>query len=419
MIKRLQKILSTEMQMILDAMITGCKEPLFLVGGPVRDLLLNRKIVDLDVAVEGSPEELCRRLTETLGGTITVHPRFYTAKIRFPNGCVVDVAQTRKERYPEPARLPMVDPRATLVEDLARRDFTIQAMALQLSGAGAGRTVDPFNGRTDLKKKIIRILHPDSFRDDPVRAFRAVRYAARYGFRLDATTSAALQDLLARPDLLRTASDRIFDEWRRTFEEQHWIKAVQMLCKQKLLAWMSIRSFPAVNRLQRVDRSFNVIRRLLHSTDVSPSAGPTPWSVRWMAFLSLYPQRVRLQVAANMPFPRQIKKAFGAPVSVGQRLNALNRRVLLPSRIVQLLTDIPPEWIVVLHSQSGVRGQNRILHYVSVLRHIPPPATGEDLRRWGIPPGPVYPRLLKKLHAAKLDGRINTPEDIQRIVSRA
>lgn len=409
MIARLVRLLSPAQRAVLDRLRRMCDDPLFLVGGPVRDLILNRKILDMDFAVEGDVESLARALAESSGGELTLHPRFHTANIRLPDGVAVDLAQTRRERYPEPARLPQVCVGAPIEEDLARRDFSIQAMALRLNGRDRGKIVDPFGGRKDLSAGIIRILHANSFQDDPVRAFRAFRYSARYGFRLEKNTSRSLAAILRRPELLKCASDRIFDEWRRTFDEPRWIENVRRLCEQKLLRWIGIGSVSNFRALLRTDAS---LKKLSGSyPDV------LAWATRWSAFLALCPTARRLAVAAQMPFRRQIKKILAFPGNVSRIVIALNADQMPPSRVLELLEGVPPEWIVVLHARSQMRARRRIEQFVSDWRLIPPPLTGDDLRRMGVPPGPAYPKILQKLHAAKINGRLHGPEDVKRIVS--
>ena len=155
----------------------------YLVGGAVRDLLLGRDRTDLDIAVEGDAAAVGRRL----GGEVRTHERFATATVHTA-GLELDLATSRSESYPEPGALPEIQP-ATLSEDLARRDFTLNAMAVPL--AGDPELIDPHGGLEDLERGALRVLHDGSFVDDPTRALRAARYAARYGFDLDAGHRAA------------------------------------------------------------------------------------------------------------------------------------------------------------------------------------------------------------------------------------
>jgi tRNA nucleotidyltransferase (CCA-adding enzyme) len=168
----------------------------YAVGGPVRDLLRGEPSRDADLAVEGDAVALAGRLAVALGGgRVTVHRAFGTAVVR-ADGVRVDVAATRRERYPHPAALPIVEP-AGIDADLARRDFTVNALAAAVAGPRRGELLDPFGGRSDLAARVIRVLHPGSFRDDPTRLFRAVRYAARLGFALDAETEGLARDAIA------------------------------------------------------------------------------------------------------------------------------------------------------------------------------------------------------------------------------
>jgi tRNA nucleotidyltransferase (CCA-adding enzyme) len=181
--------------------------PAYLVGGAVRDLLLGRERADVDVVVEGDPARLARRL----GGESRAHERFGTVAVN-ADGLEVDLAAARSEVYPEPGALPRVRP-ASLTEDLARRDFTINAMAVPL--AGEVRLIDPHGGLADLERGVLRALHPGSMRDDPTRALRAARYAARYGLRPEPDTD----EQIRATDLGAVSSDRVEAELRKLAAE--------------------------------------------------------------------------------------------------------------------------------------------------------------------------------------------------------
>jgi tRNA nucleotidyltransferase (CCA-adding enzyme) len=170
---------------VFDAVASLGDRPdgVYLVGGTVRDILLGEESFDVDIAVEGDAIALARSLAAVLGGRVTPHAKFGTAIVQFQGGRV-DVVTTRTEFYDAPGALPTVE-RAGLREDLYRRDFTINAMAVSLKPADFGRLEDPFGGRADLRDRVLRVLHNLSFIDDPTRIFRAVRYEARYGLRLE------------------------------------------------------------------------------------------------------------------------------------------------------------------------------------------------------------------------------------------
>jgi tRNA nucleotidyltransferase (CCA-adding enzyme) len=170
--------------------VAAVSEPydgVYLVGGTVRDILLGEPNFDIDIAVEGDAIALAEALAEALDGRARPHEKFGTAVVLFGEGEHVDVVTARTEFYDAPAALPTVE-HASMREDLFRRDFTINAMAVSLKGDDLGRLFDPFGGRRDLDAGRIRVLHNLSFIDDPTRIFRAVRYESRYGFRMDEHT---------------------------------------------------------------------------------------------------------------------------------------------------------------------------------------------------------------------------------------
>ena len=214
----------------LDAEGPAADEPaagglaVYVVGGAVRDLLAGQGRTDLDLVVEGDPQPLAERL----GGAVRVHDRFGTLTARL-GSLRIDVAAARIERYEHPGALPEVAG-AVIESDLDRRDFTINAMAVPVSAAaiechGSGALLDPFGGRADLAAGVLRILHPESFRDDPTRALRGARYAARFGLEPDDETAAAL----ARVDLATVSEQRRRAELLRLAEEPGALEALELL----------------------------------------------------------------------------------------------------------------------------------------------------------------------------------------------
>jgi tRNA nucleotidyltransferase (CCA-adding enzyme) len=182
----------------LGAIGAAAGDPVYLVGGAVRDLLLGRGRADIDLAVVGDPAQLANALG---AATISEHERFATAKVEL-DGHQIDIAGTRTETYPHPGALPVISPADNIEADLGRRDFSLNAMAIPLSGPAD--LVDPHGGLADLERGLLRVLHPESFRDDPTRAIRAARYAARFGFELEPET----EQLLRATDLGAVSEDR-------------------------------------------------------------------------------------------------------------------------------------------------------------------------------------------------------------------
>lgn len=190
----------------------------YLVGGTLRDILLGEESFDIDVAVEGDAIAFARSLASALGGRYTPHHKFGTAIVSYGDGQRLDVVTTRTEFYDSPGALPTVE-RATLLEDLRRRDFTLNAMAASLKPADFGRLVDPFDGRGDLQSHVLRVLHNLSFIDDPTRIFRGIRYEARYGFRFDDHTARLARGCVEMGLVGDLSSVRLRDELVQLLED--------------------------------------------------------------------------------------------------------------------------------------------------------------------------------------------------------
>jgi hypothetical protein len=205
-----------------------------LVGGAVRDLLLQRRVLDLDVVIEGDAVAVGSRLAQSHGFTLRRHEFFGTATLRMERGAV-DLASTRSERYEPLGSLPKVQA-AGLTKDLARRDFTINAMALFLDESQRGELVDLHGGLDDLKKGLLRTLHPDSFLEDPTRAWRAARYGSRYGFSLAEETQRSLGDALGQGAMKTVSLQRLGAEWQRCLNEADPTSVWRVLSRLDLFA---------------------------------------------------------------------------------------------------------------------------------------------------------------------------------------
>jgi tRNA nucleotidyltransferase (CCA-adding enzyme) len=203
----------------LAAVAAAAPDPVYLVGGAVRDLLLGRGRADIDLVVEGDPAALAGALGAE---TLESHSRFGTLKVDL-DGQEVDIAAARRESYARPGALPTVEVGAGIRTDLARRDFTVNAMAIPL--AEPRELIDPYDGQVDLAAGVLRVIHPGSFVDDPTRAIRAARYASRFGFGVEAAT----RELLQAADLATVTPERRGGELRKLAEEERAVRALELL----------------------------------------------------------------------------------------------------------------------------------------------------------------------------------------------
>lgn len=340
-------------------------ERAYLVGGAVRDLLLGADHPDLDVAVEGDAAALARRL----GGDVTEHERFATATAD-AGGVRVDLATSRRETYERPGALPVVEP-APIADDLARRDFTVNAMAVPL--AGEPELIDPHGGLDDLRAGLLRVLHEGSFADDPTRALRAARYAAR----LDLEPEPRTAELLAGADLATVSEDRVRAELRRIAAEPDPAPALELLAGWGLAAISS--GAPA-----RVRAVLEVLGRPGWSGTVDP-----------------------VEAAYRMAITDSELEMAAVRLS--------SARPGKPSEAVRLARGRSPLELLV----ARVAGAAWLDDYISAWRDVELEIDGEDLLAAGVPEGRAIGRGLSAALEAKLDGQAGGREDELRIALSA
>ncbi len=368
--------------------------PLFLVGGVVRDLVLDETNLDLDLVVEGDAMLLAQRLGEKLGGMAVAHRQFGTAKF-LTGKQEVDIATARTETYARPGALPIVRP-GSIDEDLGRRDFTINAMAVALSPSSFGDLHDPFRGKADLRAGLVRVLHDRSFIDDATRILRAIRYEQRFGFRLEAHTEQLLHSCLS---MLKTVSgDRVRHEIERALNERQ---------PELVLARMS-----GLGILQEIDLSLTWDDWLQEKFVAARDCGRASPRV----FLALWLQRVPGpdldRVTRYLGLPSSTSRVVRDAQAIQSSTPALAQGGLLPSHFVKLLGGHVEEalWTCYLATDSAII-KERLLLYVERLRLVKPLLDGRRLMELGVKPGPHVGELLRLLRDARLDGTVKTEED--------
>ena len=413
------------MERVLPALGGGPR--CYLVGGAVRDLLLGREPVDIDIAVEGDVDAVAARLAEALAGEVKAHERFGTATVVAGGVDVVNLARTRRERYPAPGALPEVEP-ADLAEDLTRRDFTVNALALDLgalaaaAGGGTGRSgteagivlVDPHRGRGDLDRGLIRVLHPASFSDDPTRLLRAARYAARLGFTLEADTERWARAAVAGDALKTVSGPRIRDELIDLLAEDEAPRAVELL--------RDLGIDHALHPDLRADPE-RVASAKLGAAETG--AGPA-----LAALAALATDRLGGLASSGTPAPDGDRDGLAASIDrlglpSGDRDAVLRaaarapelvealRRELRPSQLRALLDGEPREALALALALGAPAEQ--ILDFVSRLSTVRLEITGTDLLAAGLPESPVLGQALAATLARKLDGEVDGRDDELRV----
>ncbi|HSG44931.1 MAG TPA: hypothetical protein VLA72_17425 [Anaerolineales bacterium] len=393
--------------------------PIYMVGGSVRDLLLGRSINDFDLTVEGDAGAFAESMMRKVGGKILIHKKFETARWtptettferlevpilepeNFPP--FLDFVTARTETYSQPGALPTVK-RSSLNEDLRRRDFTVNAMAVRLDGSHFGELVDIINGRSDLERGLIRILHPKSFVDDPTRMFRAVRYAGRYGFKIEPGTL-ELFNAEAKSVLAELSGERLRHEFDLIFGE---VNLILMWEKLKELGVLSS-IHPSISKVDA---------KMLADVADEPAEGFGEFALDdilsfrhtlgWVFVLMHLADKDVEEIAERLAFPALLTKtARAASVLLGD-LPGLKESQPSPSQWTLYLDGLPSlsVYAVWLVSSTGV-----LQEYLVKWKNVNPFTSGDDLKELGLVPGPRFKEILTSLRAAWLDGKVTSKED--------
>jgi tRNA nucleotidyltransferase (CCA-adding enzyme) len=365
---------------VLDAL----PGPAYLVGGTVRDLLLGRPSrFDFDLAVIGDAEEYARALAERLNGTVTTHGRFGTATVRYESGLHVDVAAARSEIYPAPAALPEVTAAATIAEDLGRRDFTINAMAVSLPDA---QLVDPFDGEQHLRDRLVRVLHDNAFVDDPTRIFRAARYEARLRFRMDPKSEKLA--LVSVPNVRRLSGARVREELYAIFAEEDGGRALGRLRALGVDDALGMR-FPERGELLGTLHALNERYRL----------GFAPEHLGLLAIDAPAPTLDELKVERRLVYGVNAAHRDATGLREGLSTGGLS-----PAEIVEAVESTGPDtalYALALGDLPGLR------EYFERLRSVRLELDGDDLAALGLSESPRVGEVLTELRRRKLNGQLD------------
>lgn len=405
---------------------------IYFVGGLVRDLLLQKPPTDLDIVIEGDAIQLVQELCRRFGGEVHSHGRFGTAKwtlggetyaaildavaeerldigsdepvaagaVRMPAPGQIDFVSARKEFYKRPTALPDVEP-GSIKLDLHRRDFTINTLAIRLDGDYLGQLLDFYGGRRDLRRGLIRVLHSLSFIDDPTRILRAVRLEQRLGFTIEENTAALIDAAL--PLLDRVSGERIRNEIELSLNEANPIKVMERLDGLGVFKHLH----PDLSWRAETAAVYERIPRL--------AADPI-----WGEIYRSSPPEFFYFAAWLAPFPKPVPEMVGNRLRVRKTTMddllgmATVREALLrlpedarPSEVMRALAPFAPRALLTARALDlGLQINAWLDRYIAEWRHVRTTTTGDDLRRAGLSPGPIYTRILDRLLVARLDGEV-------------
>lgn len=394
----------------------------FLVGGGVRDLLLKRHAGNPDVVIEGESRTLAQRLTTRWHARVVAHPRFLTFVFTFSEGTHLDVATARTERYPTPAALPQVSP-ASIQEDLWRRDFSMNALAVCLNPDRWGEFLDPTRGLQDLRRRRLRVLHEQSFRDDPTRIFRAARFAARYRFSLESHTRQWLRAALVQhlPSML--SPERRREELWALLAERDPLPALRLLQQWGGLSELLPR-LPGEPRPERKPRKRRVATvemvlwfRGFRRCPRLPAAVAQP--LRRMVFFSAFsPDRVAICLRGlRLPNAEIALMTLGLELWRGLVQTAKTRGSPLPPMMGRLQGLGAQVRSLLDHWMRIAAGDDRPLRSAwQRLKESLPHVDGTTLKRLGYHPGPQFHMLLSAVAQARWEGRVRTPSEEVRFI---
>jgi tRNA nucleotidyltransferase (CCA-adding enzyme) len=389
----------------------------YVVGGFVRDLLLDVKNLDLDLVVEGDGIAFAQALAAQVQGQAKEHERFGTAVVTSPDGLRLDIATARTEYYEYPTALPTVE-QSSIKKDLYRRDFTINTMAIVLNEARFGELVDYFGGQRDLKDKTIRVLHSLSFVEDPTRVFRAVRFEQRLGFRLAKETLVLVKGA-AKMDLFkRLSGTRLFNELVLLFSEDEPSRTVGRLGELDLLRFVhpSLKASPALHGLLKgIEDAVKWYHLLYLEREAEP------WLAQMMALLDGLSAKALGETLKRLAVPeRQAEAIRRGHVSSEMVLRRLTRQPApSPAELYRLLSPMAVEaLLLVMAKAKSETVQRHISAFLTTHQHVKPILSGDDLKGMGLKPGPQFKKILGALLDARLNGEVETETDERALVSQ-
>ncbi len=393
----------------LGSFARSLKMNCLLVGGAVRDILLKSRLMDVDFVVEGDAAELALKFAAVSGGSVKSHKMFGTAVWKRPGGDRWDFATARAEYYEEPAALPTVA-HAALYQDLYRRDFTINTLAIHLEPERYGEILDLFGGVRDLKAGRIRVLHGLSFVEDPTRAFRAVRFSVRLGFNITPETLHLMTAARKQGVFRHLSAKRLLHELELILVGPSAVEGLMELESHGLLkvVWPSLKITPKLReRLYRLQRALDFFEVNF------PGEGLERLCLFLMVLMERQPTKEVEALQKHYPLSHNAKDLLSRYRSLTWHgLRDVTSGEATDGRIYEVLRDKPLEWVVFLLARlDGAREQGLVRDYLTRHRFTTLEITGNDLLKAGYSPSWAFGRALLAARKAKIDGRAPKRKD--------
>jgi tRNA nucleotidyltransferase (CCA-adding enzyme) len=380
----------------------------YLIGGFVRDLFLKFDNLDIDIVIEGDGIKFAQDYAKKFPVRIRYHLKFKTAVLIFPDGFKVDVATARSEYYESPAALPIVE-LSSIKMDLYRRDFTINTLAIKLNPRHYGILIDFFGAQKDLKERAIRVLHNLSFVEDPTRAFRAVRFEQRFGFKIGKLTANLIENAIRIGGIEKLAPKRVFTELQLILSQEDPLPVLKRLNDLKLL--------PAIQSelilTQKEELVLGEIRTVISWFDLLYLNEPYE---KWLLFfLALtLPVTQLSELRQRLGLPKRVLDILVIARTEGEKLLLTFHKnpKATRSEIYKLLSPFPNEILLFLMAKTNREACRKAISlYFTQLKSIQLSVRGEDLKALGLVPGPLYKIILNDLLEARINGKVLTHEE--------
>ncbi|MBU0599839.1 CBS domain-containing protein [bacterium] len=390
----------------------------YIAGGFVRDFLLGVENYDLDIVIEGDGINFAYKFASYFKARVNAHQKFNTAVITLPGDFKLDIATTRVEDYEYPAALPKIK-KGLIKEDLKRRDFTINAMAIQLNAPYYGNLIDFFGGKRDLDRKKIRILHSLSFIDDPTRIFRAIRLEKRLNFQIEEATENFIRKAIRENLSALLSPQRVKDEIILILNEDKPFKAIKHLEKLQLLSFIHSQ-IKADHKLNSLLEIINKIRFDFEIVLVSNKL--KVWLINFLALIDDLNDYQLNEIIKRFKFTKKetiiIKKTKEIEDKLIDILTTAEEK-LLNTYLYHNLTKVTFETIFFIlakieflyYKEKSLLAKKRVMSFLANLQNIKPLLNGEDLKKLGVKPGPLYSKIIHSILLEKLEGSLSKKEE--------
>lgn len=381
----------------------------YLVGGLVRDVLLKRENLDVDIVVEGDGIHFAHMFAEEFGPRVRSHKKFGTAVLIFPDGFKVDIATARMEYYESPAAPPMVET-SSLKLDLYRRDFTINTLAVKLNPGDWGTLIDYFGGQKDIKEKVLRVLHNLSFVEDPTRILRAVRFEQRFGFKIGKLTLALIKNAIQINCFKDLSGHRLFTELKLVLQERDPIKAIERFDQLDLLDVihpeidLDDALLLLLDEIKKVIAWYNLLYLEEHME---------AWKVYWHGLTSGLNRETLKNLAERLGMVDQEgRRMITQREDAGDLLDHLFRFEGTEYELYILLNKYDTETLLYFMARANSDKIKRLISlYFTKLRGTAILLHGKDLVEMGFEPGPIFRDIMENLLEARLNGLVKTRDD--------